>query len=81
MRKFALFPGCIIPQRLPSIEIAARKVFQALGMEAAEMKGYNCCPDPVIARYMNRNFVPLGQKSQLGGGKWAGCGGPLQRLL
>ncbi|MEM2192815.1 MAG: CoB--CoM heterodisulfide reductase iron-sulfur subunit B family protein, partial [Candidatus Hadarchaeales archaeon] len=57
MRKFALFPGCIIPQRLPSIEIAARKVFQALGMEAAEMKGYNCCPDPVIARYMNRNFV------------------------
>ncbi|MFN4133929.1 MAG: heterodisulfide reductase-related iron-sulfur binding cluster, partial [Candidatus Hadarchaeales archaeon] len=57
MKKFALFPGCIIPQRLPSVEIAARRVFQALGMEAVEMKGYNCCPDPVLARYMDRSFV------------------------
>lgn len=57
MRRFAVFPGCLIPQRLPSIEIAASRVFRALEMDAVALEGYNCCPDPVIARYMDRSFV------------------------
>lgn len=57
MKKYALFLGCMIPQRLPSAELAARKVFDLLGLEMADMAGYNCCPDPIIARYMDRNLV------------------------
>lgn len=47
----------MIPQRLPSAELAARKVFDLLGLEIVDMIGYNCCPDPIIARYMDRNLV------------------------
>lgn len=54
MKKHALFLGCMIPQRLPSVEIATRKVFDILGLEMEDMEGYSCCPDPIIGRYMDR---------------------------
>ena len=57
MKKYALFLGCLIPQRLPSAELATRKVFSSLGLEAADMAGYTCCPDPIIARLMDRNVA------------------------
>ncbi len=54
MKKYALFLGCMIPQRLPSVEIATRKVLERLGVELVDMEGYSCCPDPIIGRYMDR---------------------------
>ncbi len=54
MKKYAIFWGCMIPQRLPSVEIATRKVFEKLGLEIVEMEGYSCCPDPIVGRYMDR---------------------------
>lgn len=57
MKRYALFLGCLIPQRLPSIELAARKVFSLLGLEIVDMQGYTCCPDPVVARFTDRNLV------------------------
>ncbi len=57
MKKYALFLGCMIPQRLPSAELATRKVFNSLGLGIAEMEGYTCCPDPIIARLMDRKVA------------------------
>ena len=54
MKKYSLFLGCLIPQRLPSAELATRKVFSLLGLEVADMAGYTCCPDPILARLMDR---------------------------
>lgn len=50
MKEYALFLGCNIPLRYPSTEIAARKVFEELGVHLVDMKGYTCCPDPVVSR-------------------------------
>ncbi|MBS7624586.1 MAG: heterodisulfide reductase-related iron-sulfur binding cluster [Candidatus Bathyarchaeia archaeon] len=53
MVRYAFFMGCQIPMRLPSIEIAARKVFEKVGLEAVDLLGYSCCPEPVISRLLD----------------------------
>lgn len=50
MKEYALFLGCNIPIRYPSTEIATRKVFEDFGINLVDMKGYTCCPDPVVTR-------------------------------
>ncbi|MBC7130541.1 CoB--CoM heterodisulfide reductase iron-sulfur subunit B family protein [Candidatus Bathyarchaeota archaeon] len=45
--KYLLFPGCVIPYRLSSYEISARKVLEKLGVELVEMPDYNCCGYPM----------------------------------
>ena len=45
--KYLTFLGCVIPYRLSSYEISARKVLQALGVELVEMPEYNCCGFPM----------------------------------
>ncbi len=50
MVEYALFLGCNIPIRHPSTEIATRKVFKEFGVPLVDMKGYTCCPDPVVTR-------------------------------
>ncbi len=47
MTKFALFLGCLIPLRLPFIEVSSRRVMEKLGIELVEMNGAGCCPDPI----------------------------------
>ncbi len=46
--KFYHFLGCIIPHRYPSIERAARLVFEDLGVELLDMVGATCCPAPGV---------------------------------
>ena len=53
MVRYASFLGCQIPMRIPSIEIASRKVFERVGLEAADLPGYSCCPEPVISRQLD----------------------------
>ncbi|HTU01787.1 MAG TPA: heterodisulfide reductase-related iron-sulfur binding cluster [Candidatus Sulfotelmatobacter sp.] len=48
MKKQALFLGCVIPLRFPGIEVAARRVFTALGVDCVDLDGYTCCPEPVV---------------------------------
>ncbi|MBS7620988.1 CoB--CoM heterodisulfide reductase iron-sulfur subunit B family protein, partial [Candidatus Bathyarchaeota archaeon] len=45
--KYLLFPGCVIPYRLSSYEISARKVLAKLNVEIVEMPEYNCCGYPM----------------------------------
>ncbi|MEM0049711.1 MAG: CoB--CoM heterodisulfide reductase iron-sulfur subunit B family protein [Candidatus Bathyarchaeia archaeon] len=45
--KYLIFLGCVIPYRLSSYEISARKVLSALGVELVEMPEYNCCGFPI----------------------------------
>ena len=45
--RYLLFLGCVIPYRLPSYEISARKILTTLGVELVEMPEYNCCGFPM----------------------------------
>ena len=45
--KCLIFLGCVIPYRVSSYEISARKVFDKLGVELVEMPEFNCCGFPL----------------------------------
>lgn len=48
--KYALFLGCVIPNRYPMIERSIRDVFDELGAEIVDMPGASCCPAPGVFR-------------------------------
>jgi len=41
--KYAFFPGCLSPSRIPSYELATRRVAEKLGIELVDLEGANCC--------------------------------------
>jgi len=45
--EFLFFLGCLIPYRLSSYEVSARKVLGELGVKLVEMKDSNCCGFPM----------------------------------
>ena len=45
--KYLLFLGCVIPYRIPSYEISARRVLEKLGIKLVEMPEFNCCGLPI----------------------------------
>lgn len=46
-KRFAFFPGCLIPTRYPQMEAAVRKTLPKLGIEVVDLPGFTCCPDPI----------------------------------
>ncbi len=48
--KYALFLGCVIPNRYPFIERATRSVFEKFNIELLDMEGASCCPAPGVFR-------------------------------
>jgi len=47
MKRFAFFPGCLIPFRHPAMEFAIRHTLPKLGIEIVDLEGTSCCPDPI----------------------------------
>ena len=47
MKRFAFFPGCLIPARHPAMEMAIRETLPKLGIEIVDLEGTSCCPDPI----------------------------------
>ncbi len=45
--EYALFSGCLITTRVPSMEAAAKKVLPKLDVQLKDMLGVGCCPDPI----------------------------------
>jgi len=38
---FDLFLGCVIPARLPYLEVSSRKIFEKLGIELRDVDGFS----------------------------------------
>jgi heterodisulfide reductase subunit B len=47
MKRFAFFPGCLIPARYPAMEFAIRQTLPRVGIEVVDLEGTSCCPDPI----------------------------------
>ncbi|MGC8962212.1 MAG: heterodisulfide reductase-related iron-sulfur binding cluster, partial [Candidatus Bathyarchaeia archaeon] len=55
MSRYAVFWGCWIQTRLPSVEASLRRVAQTFDLELQEMPGASCCPDPVMTALLDRD--------------------------
>ncbi|MFQ5837083.1 MAG: CoB--CoM heterodisulfide reductase iron-sulfur subunit B family protein [Candidatus Bathyarchaeia archaeon] len=85
--KYLLFLGCIIPYRISSYEISARKVLEKLGVELVEMPEFNCCGlplDPVSHDVMltlsARNLCLAEQQNLNIMALCPGCAGTLRKV-
>jgi heterodisulfide reductase subunit B len=47
VKRFAFFPGCLIPARHPAMEFAIRATLPRLDIELVDLEGASCCPDPI----------------------------------
>jgi heterodisulfide reductase subunit B len=45
---YALFLGCIIPNRYPGIELSIKKVAENMGFGLKDLPGASCCPAPGV---------------------------------
>jgi heterodisulfide reductase subunit B len=54
MRKYAFFPGCMIPSRFPQFEASSLKVLEKLGIELERIQGWTCCPEPLSMQTVSK---------------------------
>lgn len=54
MKKYAFFPGCLIPARFPQFEASSVKVLEKLGVILERIDGWTCCPEPTSMQVVNK---------------------------
>jgi heterodisulfide reductase subunit B len=47
MKKYALYPGCVMPTEQYAYEISIREVMPKLGIDIVDLKGFSCCAEPL----------------------------------
>ena len=53
--EYALFLGCIIPNRYPGIELAIKNVAQIMDFGLKDMPGASCCPAPGVFKSFDQS--------------------------
>jgi len=47
MKKYALYPGCLMPTEQYAYELSIREVFPLLDIELVDVEGFSCCGEPL----------------------------------
>ncbi len=47
MKKYALYPGCVIPTEQYAYEISIREIFPLLYIKLVDLNGFSCCGEPM----------------------------------
>ncbi len=51
--KWALYLGCVIPNRLPFMELAIRETLHHFKIPIQEIPGFTCCPNPLTLPHLD----------------------------
>jgi heterodisulfide reductase subunit B len=52
---WALYTGCVIPNRLPYMEVAMRETLQHFEIESHDIDGFSCCPNPLTLPHIDHH--------------------------
>jgi len=47
MKKYALYPGCVMPTEQYAYEMSIREIMPLLNIELIDLKGFSCCGEPL----------------------------------
>jgi len=47
MKKYALYPGCVMPTEQYAYELSLREILPKLDIQLVDLKGFSCCSEPL----------------------------------
>ena len=71
MKKYALYPGCVMPTEQYAYELSIRETFPLLDIELVDLKGFSCCGEPMksvnqlMTLYLSARNLAIGEKQNL----------------
>jgi len=71
MKKYGLYPGCLMPTEQYAYELSVREVLPAFDIELIDIEGFSCCGEPLknvnkmITLYLAARNLALGEKQNL----------------
>ena len=71
MKKYALYPGCVMPTEQYAYEISIREIMPLLNIELVDLKGFSCCGEPLksvnqmLALSLSARTLALAEKEDL----------------
>ncbi len=54
-QRWALYMGCVIPNRLPFMEMAVRETLRHFSIPIKEIDGFTCCPNPLTFPHIDHH--------------------------
>jgi len=70
-KKYALFPGCLMPTEQYAYELSIRETLPLLGVELVDVEGFSCCGEPMksvnqlLTVYLSVRNLAIAEKHHL----------------
>jgi len=70
-KKYALYPGCMMPTEQYAYEISIRESLPILGIELVDVEGFSCCGEPLksvnqlMTLYLSARNLAVAEKNKL----------------
>jgi len=70
-KKYALFPGCLMPTEQYAYELSIRETIPLLGVELVDVEGFSCCGEPMksvnqlLTLYLSARNLAIAEKHHL----------------
>ena len=71
MKKYILYPGCIMPTEQYAYELSLREVLPVLDIELVDIEGFSCCGEPLksvnkmVTLYLAARNLAIAEKQKL----------------
>ena len=71
MKKYALYPGCVMPTEQYACEMSIREIMPLLDIELVDLKGFSCCGEPLksvnqmLTLALSARTIALAEKENL----------------
>lgn len=70
-KKYALYPGCLMPTEQYAYELSIRETLPRLGVELVDVDGFSCCGEPMksvnqfLTLYLSTRNLAIAEKNHL----------------